>query len=357
MSLFLPVGILLLASLAAISSVSASLFYLQLVWIAVGLMAVVLFYFFDWRNLLNYRWLIGGLYALTTVLLLLLDVFGSKIRGTRSWISLGLFNFQPVEIAKISLVLLYALYFSKKHINISHWSTVFQSFLFFAIPAALVALQPDFGSALILFGIWFMFLILSGLSGRRLVIFLLTLLIIAPIFWFNILRDYQRERIAGVFFPERNVLGINYSAAQSKIAIGSAGFWGKGYKQGTQTQLGFLTEPASDFAFAVVVEEWGIFGGLVVISALTFLIFRILRSGLGARRNFEKFVCLGVAVIFGLQFLLNAGSALGLTPIVGVTFPFISYGGSSIVASLFLLGLVAAINREKDWGIKQGQML
>ena len=127
---------------------------------------------------------------------------------------------------------------------------------------------------------------------------------LAAIFlWFYGLKGYQRERIVGILYPEHDVLGINYSTIQSKIALGSAGVWGKGYGQGSQTQLGFLTEPESDFILAAFVEEWGYLPGLIVIFALVMLVIRILRIGANAERNFEKFVCLGVAVVFSLQFI------------------------------------------------------
>jgi rod shape determining protein RodA len=127
--------------------------------------------------------------------------------------------------------------------------------------------------------------------------------------------------------------------------VGSAGFFGKGYGQGTQTELGFLSEPSQDFIFAGIVEEWGVAGGLVVIGAMFFLVFQILKVGSLADENFEKFICLGTAMMLGVQFLLNAGSATGLTPVVGVTLPFVSYGGSSMFANFFLLAVVNSIRK------------
>ncbi|MFQ5752879.1 MAG: FtsW/RodA/SpoVE family cell cycle protein [bacterium] len=347
LSIFLPTGILLAAGLVTISSVAPALFPLQVLWILVGIAVIAFFYFFDWRLILNYRWLIGGIYLLSVLLLVLVLFFGPAIRGVRSWLEVGPLNFQPVELAKVALILLYASYFSRRHLSIARWGNIAGSFIFFAIPAALVAIQPDLGSALVLFGIWFSFLLLSGLPPRRLAVALLVFIVIGVLFWAYFLADYQKERVLGVFYPERNVLGINYSAVQSKIAIGSAGFWGKGYGQGTQAQLGFLTEPGTDFILPALMEEWGIFGGLVVILALMVLLIQILRVGASSERNFEKFICLGAASVFGLQFVLNAGSALGLTPVVGVTFPFVSYGGSSLIASFFLLAIVNAIAKAR----------
>ena len=136
---------------------------------------------------------------------------------------------------------------------------------------------------------------------------------------------------------------MNYSVAQSKIAIGSAGLWGKGYGQGSQTQLGFLPEPANDFIFSAFVEEWGWVFGIALIAAFFALIASILKVGYRAERNVEKLICLGAAILFAWQFFLNIGSATGMFPVVGVTFPFVSYGGSSLLTSLFLLAIIHAI--------------
>ena len=138
---------------------------------------------------------------------------------------------------------------------------------------------------------------------------------------------------------------VNYSAAQARIAIGSAGFLGKGYGQGTQTQLGFLSEPSEDFILAGIIEEWGVLGGFVVIGAFSFLIFQILAIGSLADENFEKFICLGAAMMLSVQFFLNAGSTTGLIPIVGVTFPFLSYGGSSMLTDFFLVAVINSIRK------------
>ncbi len=347
LALFLPVAILLAAGLIAISAISFNLFLLQLVWIMIGILIILLFIFVDWRFILNYRWLIGGLYLLTILLLLSAYLGGPVIRNTKSWIAFGPLRFQPVELVKVVLILLYANYFSRRHLSVARWKNIAASFIFFVVPALLVALQPDLGSVLVLFGIWFSFLLLSGLPPRRVLAALAAFALAGLLLWIYGLKDYQRERVIGVFYPERSSLGINYSATQSKIAIGSAGFWGKGYRQGTQTQLGFLPEAATDFPLAAFIEEWGTLGGLAIIGMFLFLVFQILQIGSHATKNFEKFVCLGGVVVLGLQFLLNAGSELGLTPVIGVTLPFFSYGGSSLTTNFFILSLVNAIRRQK----------
>jgi rod shape determining protein RodA len=347
LSLFLPAGIIIAAGLLSLSAISTHFFLLQLLWVGLGVGIVLFFVFFDWHFILNYRWLIGGLYALSILLLAFVYFRGPAIRNIRSWLVLGPFNFQPVELAKISLILIYAAYFSRRHLSIARWRHILTSFILFAIPAALTALEPELGSVLVLFGVWFGFLLLSGLPPRRALAALLVFILAGVLVWGYVLKDYHRQRIVGFFYPTHDSLGINYSGAQSKIAIGSAGFWGRGYGQGTQTQLGFLTEPASDFIFAAFIEEWGVFGGIVLIGTFLFLIFQILKIGARALINFEKFVCLGVVIIFSAQFLLNSGSATGLLPVIGIPFPFLSYGGSNMLANFFLLSIVDAIRRKK----------
>lgn len=345
MSLLLPAGFLVAAGLVGISSVSMSLFYFQLVWAALGAALVALFVFVDWRSLLNFRWIVAGFYVLTVILLIVVYFKGPVIRNTRSWFVLGPVSFQPVELMKIALILLYAEYFSRRHLLVGRWRTILASFAYFALPAALVALQPDLGSVLILFNIWFGFLLVSGLPWRRVIIALAAFAIAGLFMWQGVLEQYQKERILGVFFPERNALSINYSVIQSKIAIGSAGMLGKGYGQGTQTQLGFLSEPANDFILSVLIEEWGWLAGLAIMGIFALVVYRMLRVGALADQNFEKFICLGATIVFGLQFIVNAGSATGLSPVIGVTFPFMSYGGSSFLTNAFLLAIVNAIGR------------
>ncbi len=342
-SLFLPTGILLAASLVIISSISTNLFILQASWIALGILVVAFFWLVDWRVLLNHRWFIWGFYLFTVALLVAVYFTAPVVRNTRSWLAWGPLNFQPVELVKVALILVYAQFFSKRHLRVASWQNIFASLLYFAIPAVLVMLQPDLGSTLVLFGIWFGFLLVSGLPRERILIVAIAFLVAGFFVWNYGLKDYHRERIIGVFYPERSILGINYSVHQSKIAIGSAGFWGKGYGQGSQTQLGFLTEPSSDFILAALIEEWGFFAGFLVIGAFLGLVFRVLKIGNLADQNFEKFICLGAAMVFGLHFLLNAGSATGLLPVVGVPFPFLSYGGSNLLTNFILLSIVNAI--------------
>ncbi len=341
-SIFLPLAIILVFSGVILSDISPKFFYKQLLFIGLGFLMIFLFRNFDWHNLFRYRSIIIILYALSITFLVLVLFLSPAIRNVQSWLILGSLSFQPAELAKVSLILLYAEYFSRRHLAVARWKIIFTSFLFFIVPAVLVAIQPALGSALVFFGIWFGFLLSSGLPRDKVIISLIVFAAAAFFMWNWGLKDYQRSRIVHFFYPEKNLLGVNYSVTQSKIAIGSAGLWGKGYGQGSQTKLGFLTEPANDFILAALIEEWGLTGGFIVIISFLGLIFQILKKGLVAHRNFEKFFCLGTAITFSIQFFLNTGSTLGLLPVVGLPFPFLSYGGSNILTSFFLLAIIVA---------------
>jgi rod shape determining protein RodA len=211
------------------------------------------------------------------------------------------------------------------------------------LPAAFILIQPDMGSTLIIFGLWLGYLFISGIKTKHIFIGLIILLILGFWGWSGFLKDYQKERIIGLFNPEYDPLGINYNAIQSKIAIGSAGFFGKGFHRGTQAQLGFLPEAATDFIFAAFTEEWGLMGAILLISSFGLLIFRIIRIGFFSENNFSKLICLGTIIIFVLHFVFNVGSNIGLFPVVGLPFPFFSYGGSSLITNALLIGIIQSI--------------
>lgn len=342
---FLNLGILALFSCGLLSLASANhgLFWLQILWGAIGFSMIIFLANFDFRSFVNYRWFIFGIYGLSIFLLVLTYFLAPTVRGVKAWLPVGPFQFQTSEFAKLALILVYSYFFAKRHIGIAHFNNLFWSFLYFLIPAGLVILQPDMGSALILFGIWFGYLLVSGLRWKH--IFLSGLVFIAALvlMWLFVLKDYQKERIIGLFIPERDPLGINYSVIQSKIAIGSAGFLGKGFGQGTQVQLGFLPEAQTDFIFAAFIEEWGMLGGVIVLGLFILILFRVMKIGLEADNNFSKLICLGATIVFLLHFLINVGSNLGLLPVIGVPFPFLSYGGSNLLVSSLLVGMVQSI--------------
>ncbi len=339
---FLNAAVIFLAaaSLVILSSIDRFLFWQQLIWFLIGLGVILGFSLIDWRPLINYRWLIFGIYAASILLLIVTYFFAPDIRNTKSWLVLGPVQLQTSEFAKLALIILLAVFFAKRHVGIARLGVLLKSFLYFAVPAGLVLIQPDLGSTVIIFAIWIGFLLVSGIRWRHLIIGGLILLVLTGLGWKFFLADYQKERILAFVNPAYDPLGVNYSVIQSKIAIGSAGFFGKGYGQGTQVQLGFLPAAATDFVFASFTEEWGLLGGLLAIGTFIFLLLRIIKIGLICQNNFSKLVCLGTVIMFLAQFIINMGSTLGMLPVIGVTFPFFSYGGSSILINAILIGII-----------------
>ncbi|OGM90250.1 hypothetical protein A3J77_00105 [Candidatus Wolfebacteria bacterium RBG_13_41_7] len=334
---------LMAAGLISLVSSRPDLFWKQLIFAVVGILVATAFVFFNWQSYANYRGAVFGLYAVSILLLVIAGFFAPSIRGTRGWLVFGGINFQVSEFAKLALIVIFAKFFSRKNIGIAKFSNLLGSFLYFCVPAGLVALQPDFGAALVLFCIWFGFLLVSGIKYQHLVIALIIFSILGGVVWNTVLEGYQKDRIMGFIFSERDPLGVNYNVIQAKIAIGSAGLFGKGFGQGSQVQLGFLPEAPTDFIFSAFIEEWGILAGFLLIFVFAFLILRIIKIGLDADNNFGRFVCLGAVILFVVQFIFNIGSNLGLTPVIGITFPFLSYGGSSLLTNLIFVGIIQSV--------------
>lgn len=332
-----------LASLLSLYASARDLFYKQLIWYIIGFILIILISQVDWRAFLNYPWAIWGLYLIFTILLAVTFLTAPIIHGARSWFKLEWLQFQPSEFAKLALIIVFSWFWAKAHIGIARFRNLFISFLYLLPPIVLVIIQPDAGSALVIFGIWFGYLLISGIKWKHLMIAFLIFAVGGVLLWTSLLKDYQKERIIGLFYPERDPLGISYGAIQSKIAIGSAGFWGKGLGQGTQVQLKFLPEAQTDFILASFIEEWGLFGGFLLIAAFMIVLIRIIRIGLISENNFSKLFCLGVVVLFLIHFILNAGSNLGIVPVVGVPFPFLSYGGSHLLTIFMAIAIIQGI--------------
>ncbi len=334
---------LALASLLSLASTAPGLAWWQFVWFVIGFGIIFSVANFDWRSFASNNRFLFGIYLFAILLLVITYLFAPTIRGIRAWLPIFGLQFQTSEFAKFALIVIYSSFFAKAHIGIAHLKNIFKSFLYLVFPVGLVVLQPDMGTALIMFGIWFGYLLVSGLRWKHIFLASLLFLVGFAFLWTSVLQEYQKERILGLFDPSRDPLGVNYSVIQSKIAIGSAGFWGKGFGQGTQVQLGFLPEAQTDFIFAAFIEEWGAFGGLAVVLAFLLIVLRIIYIGIGADNNFGKLVCLGVVIMFLLHFVLNVGSNLGLLPVIGVPFPFLSYGGSNFLISALLIGMIQGI--------------
>ncbi len=334
---------LAIASLLSLASSRQPLFLQQLVWYVLGIGAMYVVAQLDWRPLINYPRLIHSLYLGSILLLGATYLFAPRIRGIKGWLVLGPWQFQTSEVAKLALIIILSSFWAKAHIQIARLGNVARSLVYFVIPTFLVLLQPDMGTALILFGIWFGYLLVSGIKWKHLLAAGGLFVITGFILWLYALAPYQKDRIIGLFYPERDPLGINYNVIQSKIAIGSADWFGKGFGQGTQVRLGFLPEPETDFIFSAFVEEWGLTGGLLVVAAFILVLIRISIAGLQSDNNFSRMFCLGIVMMFLLHFLINIGSALGFLPVIGIPFPFLSYGGSNLLTSLVAIGIIQGI--------------
>ena len=341
------VAFLSVASLVGLASIRMDLFWKQLLFIGIGLVLMFFVTHFDWRSFANYRGVMLGIYGLAIFLLVLTLIVAPSIRGNKAWIPIGPFQFQASVFANLALIIVLAGFFRKSHRSIAHLSTLVKSFVYFAIPAALIYLQPDLGSVLLMFSVWFGFVLVSGIRWRHLVAALLIFAVVGALGWFVFLKPYQKDRITGVFFPERDALGVNYNVIQAKIAIGSAGLFGKGFRQGTQVQLGFLPEAHTDFIFSGIIEEWGVVTGFLLVAAFFLMIVRIVAIGLHERNNFNQFICLGSALFLLANFVFNTGSNIGLIPVIGVPYPFLSYGGSHIIVEFILLGMIQSIKLRK----------
>jgi len=319
----------------------------QILWIIIGFLFFVGIITLDLRSFLASKAVIYGMYYLINVLLIFTYFFAPLVKGNRAWLVIGPFQFQPSELAKIGLVIFLAYYFSKKHIGINRWSTLIGSFIYTLIPVILIAIEPDLGNAMVLVLVWVGFMMVSGLPLKKLALGFVLCLMIGLVMWMSILKNYQKERIIGMFNPEKDPLGVNYNVIQSKIAIGSGGIMGKGFGQGTQVQLGFLPEAQNDFIFSAIAEEGGLLAISLIIFLFAWMLIRLVALGNMADLSIHSFLILGAVMLFLIQFIFNVGSNLGLLPVVGVTLPFISYGGSSILANMILIGIVQSIMSRK----------
>ena len=336
-------------SLAILASSAPHLFWRQAAWYFMGFAFVLALSGIDWRWLANQAWLRQSVYWLVLSALILTYFLAPTVRGVRSWLVIGPIQFQFSELAKLSLILVYAGFFSVRHFETSLLRNIIYSFIYLLPNLLLVLIQPDLGTAVILFGIWAGFVLLSGITWRQFFAGVLIMAVIGVVAWASFLKSYQKERIISFLFPDIDPLGVSYNVIQAKTAIGSAGFFGKGFGQGTQVQLGFLPEAQADFIFAAFTEEWGLAGGVLAIAAFWLILYRIVRIGLYTGGNYAKFMALGTLLVLLLHFVFNLGSNLGLLPVVGVTFPFFSYGGSSLLTLFILIGIIQSINKQSSF--------
>lgn len=280
------------------------------------------------------------LYIILIVSLIAVLFLGSNIRGTRRWFDLGLVNFQPSEFMKIILVLALARYLMYKK-NYKRFGILMMSLAFTLLPMALIFLQPDLGTGLILLPIFFAMVFVTGARIKHFSLLIPMGLAVLPISWFLLLHDYQKARIIGFLRPsDTQDWGAAYHRLQSLIAIGSGGVLGQGWKQGIQTQLNILPEPHTDFIFSVIAEEWGFLRTAGVILIFVMFILGTLGMAYRTRDPVGRLVLIGFVAMFTSQIFINIAMALGVAPITGLNLPFVSYGGSSLLSSFLALSLI-----------------
>ncbi|MEK7653386.1 MAG: FtsW/RodA/SpoVE family cell cycle protein [Patescibacteria group bacterium] len=348
----LVVALLLLigVGLAAIYSVALGQgkgeflnFRKQVAWLILGMVFLLALSNFNYRYWLKLGW-VGYLIALI-FLILVLTPLGATIRGTRGWFSFANMTFQPVEMMKFFLVIVLADVYSRYGRTIHKFGQLVLVSLAAFLPVVLVALQPDFGSATILFFLWFISFILITKNKKHIFIILGGILVALVISWFFIFADYQKSRLVTFVSPSSDPLGSGYNVQQSLIAVGAGKFFGRGLGFGSQSQLKFIPESQTDFIFAVIAEELGFVGVGLLLALFGFIFYRLYRIASGAPDDFAMFLAFLVLILIFIQVFINIGMSVGFLPVTGISLPFVSYGGSFLISALSLIGICLNVYR------------
>ncbi|HUO55927.1 MAG TPA: FtsW/RodA/SpoVE family cell cycle protein [Candidatus Paceibacterota bacterium] len=325
-------------------SAENSFFIRQIIWIS---LAICVFFA---ASIPEYGFLrrtpiVVTLYTLAIGLLALIFVFGAVVKGGQNRFDLGLFAFQPADLAKLVLIIVLAKYFARRHVEIAHIRHILVSGAYTFVMLILVFLQPDLGSAITIAGIWLGMVLVAGISWKHLLALLLTGAIICGGLWHFALKPYQKARIETFLHPLANIQTTGYNAYQSTVAVGSGELFGKGIGYGTQSKLQFLPEFQTDFIFASFAEEWGFIGVILLFCLFATVIVRILMISARGYDNFDTLFASGVAIYFTVQFIVHVGMNMGLLPITGTTLPFMSYGGSHLIIEYCALGVLMGMRR------------
>lgn len=341
--MIIPILLLVSLGVVVIYTSSSSLAVQQLIYALVGVVCYFALRNFDYKVIKSFS---KSIYLLVLFLLLVVFLLGIETRGSIRWIPLGLLNLQPSEFAKISLILTLASFWSN---NLPNWKNIGKSLLILLPFAVLVFKQPDLGTTLTLIFIWFITLIFANISFFKILLIWLFSILALPIGWL-FLKDYQKQRIISFFFPAQDPLGVGYNVIQSTIAVGSGELFGRGLGRGTQSRLQFLPEFRTDFIFAFIAEELGLFGSVIILSLYLVIFYLIARVLLKVNDFFGALIIVGVASMLFFQIVVNIGMNTGLLPITGITLPLLSYGGSSMLTIFISLGLIDSIAK---FGLKR----
>jgi rod shape determining protein RodA len=322
----------------------SDVFMKQIYWYLIGFSAFLLMTTFNYYALERVAY---PAYLISIGLLVLVLLIGKVSSGSQRWISVAGLTFQPSELAKIAMVLSLAKFFTDKGgYREYQLRDLWQPFIMVAIPSLLIIKEPDLGTALLLVVVSFSMILFVKVHWKSLCILVLSALSVAPFVWFN-LKAYQQARILTFLSQDMDPLGAGYHINQSKIAIGSGLFWGKGYLKGTQTRLHFLPEQHTDFAFSVFAEEWGFIGSVVLLLIYIMLLLWGLNIAKSSKDNFGALMAIGIVAIVFWQVVINVGMVTGLLPVVGIPLVLFSYGGSSLVTTMAAMGLLMNISMRR----------
>ena len=311
----------------------------QVIYAVVGVAIMLLVAFTDYSIFANVSYLI---YALTILSLILVYAVGQVSFGAQRWIDVGIFPLQPSELAKVLLIIVLAKFLADRQEDLKRLPFFLLSIMYVAVPMIFIYIQPDLGTAIVLGVSWLAMVLMTGVRLRHLGLIAAVFLIASPLIWFS-LHGYMRERIFVFLDPTRDPLGTGYNINQARIAVGSGGFLGQGFAQGSQSQLHFLRVRHTDYIFSVLGEELGFVGVALLMLLFLVVIGRILRVAEMARDTFGQLIACGIATVVAFQAIANIGMNIGLLPMSGVPLPFISYGGSALIALLVGEGVVQNI--------------
>ena len=344
--LFIPALVISLAGLVTMNSISGEnyFFFRQSIWILVSVLVFLAASSVDW-HFLKRTTVIMPVFIGIVLVLLALFAAGSVTRGVQSWFQFGSLAFQPSDPAKIVIILILAKYFSRRHVEIKNLRHIIVSSAYALLIFFLVFLQPDFGGAMVIFAIWLGMVLISGMSKKHLAFVVLLGLVISAGLWLFVFAPYQKARVISFIHPLSDVRGAGYNAYQSMVAVGSGQMFGKGIGQGSQSKLQYLPEYETDFIFAAFSEEWGFVGTVLLLAFCLLLLLRIVSNAEHSATNFEALFGLGVALFFSVHIAVNAGMNLGLMPVTGITFPFMSYGGSHLLTEWLALGILSSMKK------------
>lgn len=336
-------GVAMIFSATAATPTTSRMYVTQLYAIVLGLVAMVVTLSVDYRAYTDKSHLI---YIALLGALLYVAFFGDVQMGARRWIPIGSFNLQPSEFAKVGVALVLAKFFGETR-GAPSWTDLAMAAVLTAIPLGLIAREPDLGTAVTLVPVFVAVAYLAGMQTRILGFIFVALLVAAPIAWQFALKDYQKSRISTFLDPSQDAKGAGYQQIQARITVGSGGLQGKGFRQGTQGQLRFLPVAHNDFIFSVLAEEQGFAGVVVALGLYLFVIVRTLASARLAKDRLGSYLVIGVLASFTFQVIYNITMSAGLAPVKGLTLPLMSYGGSSMIATLAAFGLVLNVRMRR----------